>query len=305
MYRHLPIYADTPSLSKSDLLLSGCIVWALPGSEWSDRSDTTARDHGTAIHSMVYEAGQEPHSALYPKEVQGMVDTLFEYKKLYPEHYQELAVAWNPVVGKAVVQPEVKDRQYNKDLHIEHGWIWGTADFVGVGEDHVFVADVKTGMAGGACAQLMSLGYAFSQAWSKDPSKSILEVWKPWDEPLRYQVGGQMEAHCVKMAGAVNAYIDRQPRFKAGAHCTASYCPHIGHCGEVKRMADKFHADEWPTVPEGNGQAGEMAYKLKAIKSFLNVREGLLKEYCRQGGRALAGDWEWKETNSGFRWVRT
>ena len=43
------------SLSKSALLLSPCVTWAHPKSEWYDDkyTDTTDRDIGTEFHQMI------------------------------------------------------------------------------------------------------------------------------------------------------------------------------------------------------------------------------------------------------------
>lgn len=44
-----------PSISKSALLLSGCLAWAHPKAKWYDEkhSDTSARDLGTEFHRQI------------------------------------------------------------------------------------------------------------------------------------------------------------------------------------------------------------------------------------------------------------
>lgn len=56
-----------PSISKSALLLSGCLAWAHPKAKWYDEkhSDTSARDLGTEFHRQIdafirENGGQEP-----------------------------------------------------------------------------------------------------------------------------------------------------------------------------------------------------------------------------------------------------
>lgn len=44
-----------PSISKSALLLSGCLAWCHPKARWYDEkhSDTSARDLGTEFHRQI------------------------------------------------------------------------------------------------------------------------------------------------------------------------------------------------------------------------------------------------------------
>ncbi len=58
-----------PSMSKSALLLSGCLAWAHPRAKWYDEkhTDTTDRDIGTEFHRQIdsyirgADVGQEPN----------------------------------------------------------------------------------------------------------------------------------------------------------------------------------------------------------------------------------------------------
>lgn len=59
-----------PSISKSALLLSGCLAWANPRAKWYDEkhTDTSARDLGTEFHRQIDNfikgnGGQEPNEA--------------------------------------------------------------------------------------------------------------------------------------------------------------------------------------------------------------------------------------------------
>lgn len=300
----LPVLHEPPSFSKSDLMASGCISWALPGSRWvgDEGKDTSARDYGTSFHELVYEAKPgEPQS----EEVQSVLNFILEKKKEYPMVLQEIAFRWNPEKGEAVPEPAIKSRGYDGRFSIENGWLWGTLDFVAIdlANKKAFVADIKTGYGLGGYEQVNSGIIAACLAWQIPMANATGAIWKPMHPAYEWVPGSsELAKHENAIVRFMQGLADKQARYVPGAHCTASYCPHLEYCSEIRKVVNSLEDINWPDVPADQEEAGELAWKMKAAKKFLAHKELLLKEYCRQGGKAIAGDWEWREGDAGFRW---
>ncbi len=56
--------------------------------------------------------------------------------------------------------------------------------------------------------------------------------------------------------------------------------------------------------PTSDGHAGHVGAMVAAAKRRLAYYDGALRRWVAGGGRVVSGDFEWKQTNSGFRWVK-
>lgn len=67
----------------------------------------------------------------------------------------------------------------------------------------------------------------------------------------------------------------------------------------VSSLTKKY---ELTDQPESDEHAGFVAAMLAASKRQAGYFDGALRKYVADGGRVVSGDFEWKETNRGFRW---
>ncbi len=63
----------------------------------------------------------------------------------------------------------------------------------------------------------------------------------------------------------------------------------------------QYELTDEPTCDEHAGYVGAM---LAAAKRQMGYYDQALRKYVSNGGRVVSGDFEWKQTNSGFRWVK-
>jgi hypothetical protein len=57
-------------------------------------------------------------------------------------------------------------------------------------------------------------------------------------------------------------------------------------------------------TPESSEHAGFIMERVTAARRQLGYYEDCIRKYATDGGKVLAGDFEFKKTNSGFRWVK-
>ncbi len=62
-----------------------------------------------------------------------------------------------------------------------------------------------------------------------------------------------------------------------------------------------YELSDEPTCDE---HAGYVAAMLAAAKRRITYYDNAMRKYVNAGGRVVNGDFEWKQTNSGFRWVK-
>lgn len=325
------------SASKSALLLSPCLRWAGgQGREYRDElANTEKRDKGTAFH-----AWMDAHfsgSVLPPGHRFGMDTEVLGWREravawsrevLRPRCEtidSEVYVATNFSTGEVHSDPAVRDRNY-PDLA---GFLPGTADLVCVlRTGHLLVADWKTGGSAGADKQLLTLAVGLQKLYPK-PDGSLRDVLLsvllcgtqageagvlPHEWPVTQ---ADLQAHADAMAfqlADVGVRNDAVP----GVHCSQLYCPHLAYCPGIAGIVDglargrggllpvsaltqKYELTDELTSDEHAGWVGAM---LAASKRQASYYDQALRKYVESGGRVVSGDFEWKQTNSGMRWVK-
>lgn len=321
------------SISKSALLLSPCLAWAAPDAEWYqedkvDPEDLSKRDKGTLFHQEIHDyicrntshRQYDPDVARWLAFAKNHFDFVIRPRCEFIQSEVPIAINW--VTGDVQVLT-VKDRKYPK----MPGYQFGTADLIGVlktGE--LLIADWKTGGTEGAEEQLKSLACGFGRVMT-DPDNCGLRkviisclqvneegVW-PHETPLEWTT--DLDTHWDAMRfqwediGKRNGYVP-------GIHCTTLYCPHLGHCGAIsdhlRSMATEAPEGSGPVVPVSaltrnitrkpldDREAGDIMSLVSAAKRQAKYTEERMKEYCKNGGRVLSGQYEWSEGNNGYRW---
>lgn len=255
------------SLSKSALLLSPCVAWAGPGSQWYeedkvDAEDLSKRDKGTLFHARIA-SGTNCDVSDCPEDVQGWYRraALFVDNWLIPrcESYQtEVAIAVNWSTGDARALCGVADRNY-PDMP---GYQFGTADIVCVLKDGtLLIADWKTGGNEGAEEQLTSLACAFQKAC---PEIGSIDGQMQWERPRKVRIlclqvnddgvwphesdvsQEQLDSHWDSMRFQWEDVLDgKRSNPVTGIHCTTLYCPHLAYCrGIGQAVADLARKEE-------------------------------------------------------------
>lgn len=322
------------SASKSALLLSPCLRWASDSAkEFDDRhADTTKRDNGTLFHSAMEAFIRGGHVPDMPEDVDSwwlnaigwwsehMVKRCFSYEA-------EVYVAYNFATGEVHTDPTVHNRQYPK----MPGFLPGTADLVCVllsGE--LLVSDWKTGGGTGAEAQLMSLAcglrkvYPMADGSVRDVLLSVLYAGNTSDgnvHPVEWAVTeGDLLAHEYAMAKQLARIGTKEASEPdVGIHCTQLYCPHLAYCPGItaivedlsespqallqpESMVRRSKGMTMTDMPISDDEAGYVMERITAAKRQMKYLEDCMRKYITDGGRAVSGDFEFKQTNSGFRW---
>lgn len=241
----------------------------------------------------------------------------------YPTLLSEVAVgtAWENV---ALIVP-IKDRKYPK----VPGWMYGTADIVGLSEDQteLYVGDWKTGGSEGAEEQLLSLAACFYRALSGGlwgyPIKRVvigcLSVTEEGMKPNEREVSlEELDAHFTAMGWQWEKVLAEEGKAIPGIHCTTLYCPHLSHCKEVNGLVLEASEGEKGLLapeqlvrhhrmtdrPQSDEEAGYVMERVTAAKRQLNYYTEAMKDYSRSGGLILSGKYEWGPGPDGFRWRR-
>lgn len=274
------------------------------GSGTSDRSADSA-----ATELSVEEQMWDMHAQAY------VTDTL---SVRYPTLLSEVAVGTNWIDAAAIIN--VQDRAYPK----REGWMFGTADVVGLSEDNeeLYVGDWKTGGSEGADEQLLSLATVLFRAMNRLPIKrvviSVLSVTENGVKPTEREVYAELDSHWVAMGWQWTAVQKGEAKPSPGIHCTALYCPHLSHCAAVKGLVlDASEGEKGLLAPENivrrhhmtdrpqsDEEAGYVMERVTAARRQLNYYTEAMKEYCREGGMVLSGKYEWGPGPDGFRWRR-
>lgn len=241
----------------------------------------------------------------------------------------EVFVATNFQSLEVFMDPSVRDRGYPE----LPGYLPGTTDLVCILKDgKLLVADWKTGGGTGSWEQLLSLAFGLSRSpWLRHPDGSIRDVCvavlyydkdndevhvNEWDV-----TNEELEAHARAMAFQM-ADIGVRTEHVQGSHCTQLYCPHLAYCDAVQSdvtfaSTEEGLARELPVVydrvqltdkPNNDHEAGLIMARIAAARRQMKYYESGIKEYLANGGRAIDGQFEWKEVQWGsstcFRWVK-
>ncbi len=315
------------SASKSALLLSPCLRWAAPGMrEYEDEfADTTKRDKGTVFHLIMERYySKEPSEAPKWPEVTDWAHKAVAWSLEHLEPrcdyiYPEVYVATNFGTGEVHSDPNVKNRAYPD----RPGFLPGTADLVCVLRDgSLLVADWKTGGGTGADKQLLTLALGCRDVF-RTPSGAlrpvllaVLYAGEDGVRPHEWAVtSDELEAHRTAMHFQL-ADVGRRTEPVPGIHCTQLYCPHLAYCPGISATVES--AAESPegllpkerlvrrydisTAPTGPQHAGAIMERVSAAKRQMAFYEQRVRSYIDDGGRCLAGEFEFSKGKDGFRW---
>lgn len=247
----------------------------------------------------------------------------------------ECPVAINWSKGTAEILEGVTGRQYPD----KPGFQCGTSDLVIILKDGtLLIADWKTGGTDGATEQLYSLACGFQRAMPNDDGTyrkvriSCLKVTEEGVDPDERSVSDEELAnHWVAMEIAWTQK-DKKNAAVPGIHCTQLYCPHLAYCSAVTGLVEDAAAEndeqltnqgEQPLLPpealvrskgkhtlkmtdkpRSDEEAGYVMSRVAAARRQQKYYESCMKEYIQHGGRVTAGNYEWRETGSGYRWGR-
>jgi hypothetical protein len=303
-----------PTASTSALLLSPCQRWAWEGARHyrDEFADTSKRDLGTEFHEAMDRHARDLPIGEVSDGCQELLPKAVEYwKKLRNEcrlMTSELAVGLDLVSGEAITASLPAAREYPLD-----GRFWGSIDICGeLLDGSAFVADWKTGQGIGSHQQLMTLMLAFRAAALKGPWKlQLITLYVDPDGvyPVRKTVTeAELEAHRQTLLVSMSAVgVDREPH--PGAHCTQLYCPHLGYCpaigeGMVNMAEANKNEDGLVQDITSDQHAGQVMAMVAASKRQGNYLTEKVKRYLVNGGKAVDGDYEWKQTERGYRWVK-
>lgn len=321
------------SLSKSALILSPCLTWAGDGAKaYEDElADTSKRDRGIEFHDAMdaYYRRVTKHLSISPM-VAPWVAAAISWSQEHLEPLCELLmsevyVSYDFANGHVHTDPGVKNRGYPK----MPGFVPGTADLVCIFKTgELYIGDWKTGLGTGAKEQLLSLACGLRKAFRKPDggARPVVIACLYAGEaagagkgvlPNVYPVSEEtLVAHERAMAMQLSL-VGGSNRPSPGIHCTQLYCPHLAYCSgimeTVNLMADagelvqlgflkpkKYSLTDKPTSDE---EAGYVMERIYAAKRHYQYLDAAVRKYINNGGRAVAGDFEFKETRSGFRWV--
>ncbi len=316
------------SASKSALLLSPCLRWAWAGArEYEDEfADTTKRDKGTEFHTIMdsYYASGGKSSIAGSSEVIGWVREAVRWSQehLEPrckEIHSEVYVAYNFTTGLHHVDSSVRNRKYP---HMP-GFLPGTTDIVAILRDEtLLVADWKTGGGTGADKQLLTLAMGLRRHLVlpsgdlRNVRLAVLYAGPDGVHPHEWDVtNAELEAHATAMRFQLDDVGVRTAPVP-GIHCTQLYCPHLAYCPgitstvetasespegllEPSRLVRKYDIS---TEPSCKAHAGAIMERVTAAKRQMDFYEKRVRKYCDNGGRCVAGDFEYSKGRDGFRW---
>ncbi len=313
------------------MLLSPCLRWAWDGAkEYEDEfADTTKRDKGTNFHHCMdghYHGVTQDGLAAWAKwsEVYEWVKLAIKWSRehLEPrcqEIHSEVYVAYNFNTGEVHTDWAVKNREY-PDMP---GYLPGTTDLVLVLKSgELLVADWKTGGGTGADKQLLTLALGLRKKYPAEDGSprrvrlAVLYAGPDGVRPDEWEVTDEeLAAHAVAMQFQLaDVGVQRDP--VPGIHCTQLYCNHLAYCPGIsatveaaaespegllpaKSLVRKYDISSAPT---GALHAGAIMERVTAAKRQLDFYEKRVRQYCDDGGRCLAGDFEFSKGKDGFRW---
>jgi hypothetical protein len=309
-----------------------------------DAEDTEKRDLGIQFHDGQdrYYKKEDYSDKWFNSDVLNWMKLAQEWSRQHLEPrcleiQSEVYVATNFTTGAIHTDASVRDRKYPE----MPGFIPGTADLVCILADgSLLVADWKTGGATGADKQLLTLGYGLRKALPTAeglPRPVRLAVLYAGPEgvlPYEWEVtDAELEAHAQAMAFQYED-IGKRNEPVLGSHCSQLYCHHLAYCSGVREVAESAAWAAGPNEEKGHGlrmeseakqalhlpvfqprfdmtdapssddEAGYVMARITAAKRQLKYYEEGIRRYCSDGGRAVDGDFEFKQTNSGFRWVK-
>lgn len=317
------------SLSKSALLLSPCLRWAGPEArEYEDEhADTSKRDKGTAFHSAMdeyYKTGVV--GRIHDLEVQLWADLASDWSKAHLETRcssieSEVYVGFNFDNGKVHWNTDVFNRQYPKIP----GFIPGTADLVCILTDgRLLVADWKTGSGTGADKQLLSLALGLRERQRRidgvvrDVVLAVLYAGPDRVQSVEWAVTeSDLLSHQHAMAFQL-ADVGKRNEPVVGIHCTQLYCNHLAYCPGITTIVEDLSESAQGLLPAkslvrkhamtdkpiSDEEAGYVMERITAARRQMKYYESCIRTYIDGGGRALTGEFEFKSTNSGFRWTK-
>ncbi len=248
----------------------------------------------------------------------------------------EAAISINWTEGKVEFLEAVTGRQYPERA----GWQNGTADLVCILKSgELLIADWKTGGTDGATEQLLSLAAGFQKVLLADSSArkvrvACLKVTEEGVDPdERAVTDDQLANHWLAMEIAWHQKEKKNEPIP-GIHCTQLYCPHLAYCSSVTGLVEMAAQEDDETLlskgeqpllppqalarskrgiqskpkmtdkPRSDEEAGYVMSRVSAARRQQKYYENCMKEYIANGGRVLAGNYEWRETGNGFRWGR-
>ncbi len=288
-------------------------------------ADTTKRDKGTAFHLIMERYySKEPSDAPRWPEVTDWAHKAVAWSLEHLEPrcdyiYPEVYVATNFGTGEVHADPNVKNRQYPK----MSGYLPGTADLVCILADgSLLVADWKTGGGTGADKQLLTLAYGLRTVFPlpngnhREVRLAVLYAGEDGVRPHEWAVTSyELEAHRIAMYFQL-ADIGKRTEPVPGIHCTQLYCPHLAYCPGISATVES--AAESPegllpkerlvrrydisTAPTGPQHAGAIMERVTAAKRQMAFYEQRVRSYIDDGGRCLAGEFEFSKGKDGFRW---
>lgn len=321
------------SASKSALLLSPCLRWAWEGAKpYEDEfADTTKRDKGTEFHSymdMYYRHGVAARSMMSKAPTADVWQWYLKAVAWSKEHleprceeiHSEVYIGFNFETGEHHVDPAVRDRQYPKDMP---NFLPGTTDLVCILRDgSLLVADWKTGGGTGADKQLLSLALGLRNVFRAPDGKFRpvrLAILYVSDDGVHLVEWAASESDLVSHQHAMAFQLaDVGVRREAvpGIHCTQLYCNHLAYCPGIAStvagaaeapegllpatsLVRKHNIQDAPADPE---HAGYIMERVTAAKRQMDFYEKRIRAWADNGGKVLAGDFEYSKGKDGFRW---
>lgn len=253
----------------------------------------------------------------------------------------EVFIATNFNTGDTFMDPEVEDRNYPELPGFLPGTCDLVCILSGP-EGELLVADWKTGGGSGVWEQLMSLAYGLSRSpFLRKPDGSIRKVRIAALYAGQESMGGGgilciekavPDSELVSFAKAMAfqmANVGLVKEHVQGSHCTQLFCPHLAYCDAVMSDVAQAARQERPELfvergmsktvhlpnftdnhtvltdtPSSDEEAGLVMARIAAARRQMKYYEAGIREYVDNGGRAIDGDWEYKQTPTGYRWVK-
>ncbi len=321
------------SASKSALLLSPCLRWAAPGMREyeAEFADTTKRDKGTNFHAgmdVYYKNKSGRRSGWVPgwADVVGWVKLAESWSRQHLEPRcegieSEVYVAYNFSTGEVHTDAKVRDRKYP----VKPGFLPGTVDLVCIlktGE--LLVADWKTGGGTGADKQLLTLACGLREVYRTGGTEgayrpvrlAVLYANEAGVRPHEWEVSeSDILAHKHAMAFQL-ADVGVRNEAVPGIHCTQLYCNHLAYCPGISSTVEcaaespegllpaaslvrTYSIQDAPTTAH---HAGSIMERVSAAERQLAFYKERVRQYVLNGGRCLAGEFEYSKGKDGFRW---
>lgn len=295
--------------------------------EYEDEfADTTKRDKGTDYHLGLCRHYEGTFDSWRPKwsdvAMWAKLGVEWSQKHLEPRCafiYPEVYVATNFATGEVHADPNVKNRKY-PDMP---GYLPGTCDMVCVLHDgSLLVADWKTGGGTGADKQLLSLAYGLRKFFPtpagvlRPVRLAVLYAGEDGVRPHEWPVtNDELEAHRLAMHFQL-ADVGKRTEPVPGIHCTQLYCNHLAYCPGITATVDSAAESPQGLLPEkslvrkysiaeaptSHQHAGAIMERVTAAKRQMAFYEQRVRSYVEDGGRCLAGEFEFSKKADGFRW---